>query len=210
MKIYRNLFEKIVLAENLLEAWDDFKRRKLRKADVQLFEWYLGDNLFKLHSELIHKRYRHGEYVDFYVHDPKLRHIHKAAVRVRVVHHAIFRLLNPIFESTFVADSYSCRKYKGTHRGVERLGIYARKVFQTKGKCFVLKCDIRQFFPTIDHQIILEIIGCRIKDRDLMDLMNIIVESFASDADQKTGIKDAAIGNLTFQLFANIYMNEFD
>ena len=210
MKVYRNLFEKIVSTENLLEAWDDFKRGKRRKADVQLFERHLGDNLFKLHRELIHKRYRHGEYVDFYVHDPKLRHIHKAAVRDRVVHHAVFRLLNPVFESTFVADSYSCRKYKGTHKGVERLGIYARKVFQTKGKCFALKCDIKQFFPTIDHQILLEIIGRRIKDRDLMDLMKIIVESFASDADQKTGIKGAPIGNLTSQLFANIYMNEFD
>lgn len=106
MKVYRNLFEEIISVENLLEAWDDFKRGKRRKADVQLFERHLGDNLFKLHRELIHKRYRHGEYVDFYVHDPKLRHIHKAAVRDRVVHHAVFRLLNPIFESTFVADSY--------------------------------------------------------------------------------------------------------
>src|SRR3989338_1093871 len=88
MKVYRNLFEKIISAENLLEAWDDFKRGKRRKADVQLFERRLGDNIFQLHRDLIHKRYRHGEYVDFYVRDTKLRHIHKAAVRDRVVHHA--------------------------------------------------------------------------------------------------------------------------
>jgi len=71
MKVYRNLFEKIISAENLLEAWDDFKRGKRRKADVQLFERRLGDNIFQLHRDLIHKRYRHGEYVDFYVRDPK-------------------------------------------------------------------------------------------------------------------------------------------
>ncbi|MBU4347664.1 reverse transcriptase/maturase family protein [Patescibacteria group bacterium] len=210
MKVYRNLFSRVVSTENLLEAWDDFKKGKRRKSDVQLFERHLEDNLFQLHRDLTRKRYRHGEYVDFYVRDPKLRHIHKATVRDRVVHHAVFRLLNPIFESTFVADSYSCRKRKGTHKGVARLGVYARKVFQTRGVCFALKCDIRQFFPTIDHQVLLEIIGRRIKDRDLMDLIETIVESFASDVDQKTGIKGAPIGNLTSQLFANIYMNELD
>lgn len=210
MKIYRNLFEKIVSTENLLEAWDDFKSGKRKKSDVQFFERRLGDNIFQLHRDLIHKRYRHGEYVDFYVRDPKLRHIHKATVRDRVVHHAVFRFLNPIFESTFIADSYSCRKEKGTHKGVKQLGIYARKIFQTKGKCFALKCDIRQFFPTIDHQILLNIIGRRIKDRDVLDLVEIIIESFTSDTDQKTGIKGAPIGNLTSQMFANIYMNELD
>lgn len=93
---------------------------------------------------------------------------------------------------------------------MEQLGIYARKVFQTSGKCFALKCDIRQFFPTIDHRILLNIIGRRIKDQDVLDLVKIIIESFASDADQKTGIKGAPIGNLTSQMFANIYMNELD
>ncbi len=210
MKVYRKLFEQIVSTENLLEAWDDFKREKRKKADVQLFERHLGDNLFKLHRGLIHKRYRHGEYVDFYVRDPKLRHIHKATVRDRIVHHAVFRVINPIFESTFIPDSYSCRKEKGTHKGVKQLGVYARKVFQTKGGCFALKCDIRQFFPTIDHQILLEIIGRKIKDQDVLDLVGVIIGSFASDADQRLGIKGAPIGNLTSQMFANIYMNELD
>lgn len=210
MKIYRNLFEKIVSTENLLEAWDDFKREKRKKADVQIFERRLGDNLFKLHRDLTHKRYRHGEYVDFYVRDPKLRHIHKATVRDRVVHHAVFRVINPIFESTFISDSYSCRKEKGAHRGVKQLGVYARKVFQTQGKCFALKCDIKQFFPTIDHEVLLDIIGRRIKDKDVLNLIKVIIESFASDADQKFDIKGAPIGNLTSQMFANIYMNELD
>lgn len=209
MKVYRNLFEKIVSKENLLEAWDDFKKGKRNKSDVQLFERHLGDNLFQLHRDLIHKRYKHDEYVDFYVRDPKVRHIHKATVRDRVVHHAIFRILNPIFESTFIDDSYSCRKQKGTHRGVKQLGIYARKVLQTKGKCHALKCDIRQFFPSIDHHVLLEIIGRKIKDRDVLYLVKTIIESFAFDADEK-GLKGAPIGNLTSQMFANIYMNEFD
>ena len=210
MKIYRNLFTKMVSMENLLKAWDKFKKEKREKIDVQIFEYHLEDNLFRLHRDLIHKRYRHGNYIGFYIRDPKVRHIHKAEVRDRIIHHLVFQSLNPIFEPTFIPDSYSCRKEKGTHRAVKRLRMFARKINQTYGSCFILKCDIKKFFPTIDHQILLDIISRRIKDKDVLWLVRIIIESFSSEFSKNGEAKGAPIGNLTSQLFANIYLNELD
>lgn len=211
MKIYKKIFNEAVSIENLLNAWDEFKKGKRQKSDVQMFERNLEDNLFQLHRDLINKKYRHGEYVGFYIRDPKERHIHKATVRDRVVHHAIFQCLNPIFEPTFIFTSYSCQKSKGTHKAVKQLQILARKVQQTYGRCFVLKCDIKKFFPTIDHKILMNIIAQRIKDNDMLRLLKINVESFSSEfSSQDAGVKGTPIGNLTSQLFINIYMNELD
>jgi len=210
MKIYKKLFDQLVSMDNLLDAWNEFKKGKRNKLDVQIFERNLEDNLFSLHSELAGKKYRHGGYIGFYVRDPKIRHIHKATARDRVVHHAIFKCINPIFEPTFIHGSYSCRKDKGTHKAVDHLAGAMRKVHQTHGKCFVLKCDIRKFFPTIDHKILFEIISRRIKDEDVLRLMRILIDSFASEFSTEQEKKGTPIGNLTSQLFVNIYMNEFD
>lgn len=201
----------MVSIESLLNAWDEFKKGKKEKIDVQIFERHLEDNLFRLHHDLINKKYKHGKYIGFYIRDPKLRHIHKAEVRDRVVHRLIFQCLNPIFEQSFIADSYSCRKEKGTHKAVKRFQVFTRKVEQTHGRCFVLKCDVKKFFPTLDHQILFEIIARRIKDNDVLWLVKNVIDSFSSEFSNETeGEKGAPIGNLTSQLFANIYMNEFD
>lgn len=210
MKIFKDLFIDMISMESLLRAWDEFKKGKGAKLDVQIFELYLEDNLFRLHRDLIHKRYKHGEYTGFYILDPKVRRIHKAQVRDRIVHHLIFQALNPIFEPTFIPDSYSARINRGTHRGVKRLAMVARKVNQTNGRCFVLKCDIKKSFPSIDHQILLNIIDQRIKDPDAMWLIKKVVTSFLSEFSKPGQPKGAPIGNLTSQLFANIYMNELD
>ena len=210
MKVYKNLFKDIVSMESLLNAWDEFKKEKRNKLDVQEFEFRLEDNLFQLHRDLETKKYRHGKYKGFFIHDPKIRQIHKAEVGDRIVHHIIFKHLNPIFEPTFIADSYSCRKDKGTHKGIKRLEVFARKVYQTYGSCFVLKCDIKKFFPSLDHKILLDIIGRRVKDQDVLWLLKTVIDSFASEFSDKKEIKGTPIGNLTSQLFANIYMNEFD
>jgi len=210
MKIYRNLFTSMVSTENLLKAWDEFKKEKRGKIDVQIFELRLEDNLFRLHRDLVNKRYRHGPYTSFYVRDPKVRRIHKAEVRDRVVHHMIFQTLNHIFEPTFISDSYSARINKGTHRGVNRLMTFMRKVEQTRGRCFVLKCDIKKFFPTLDHNVLLDIINRRIKDPDVLWLVRLVVKSFSSEFSRIKEPKGVPIGNLTSQIFANIYMNELD
>jgi len=211
MKIYKNVFENIISLENLFSAWDKFKSDKQKKRDVQRFEWELEENIFKLHRDLKYRRYKHGAYTSFYIHDPKQRHIHKATVRDRVLHHAVFAVLNSIFEPTFISNSFSCRVNKGTHKGIDVLDKIIRQVSSNSFKpCFVLKCDIKKFFETIDHRILLNIIGKRIKDDNAMWLLEEIIGSLASKYSTVFERKGLPIGNLTSQLFANIYLNEFD
>jgi len=165
MKIYKNVFENIISLENLFSAWDKFKSNKQKKQDVQQFEWRLEQNIFQLYRNLKCQRYKHGAYTSFYIHDPKQRHIHKATVRDRVLHRAVFKTLNPIFEPTFIPNSLSCRVGKGTHKGIDILEKALRQISKNNFKpCFVLKCDIKKFFETIDHRILLNIISQRIKD----------------------------------------------
>jgi len=192
-------------------AWDEFKRGKRSKFDVLAFEKRLEQNIFALHRELLSKAYKHGAYSNFYIYDPKLRHIHKATVRDRVLHHAIFKVLNPIFEPTFISHSFSCRVGKGTHKGVEVLDTMLRKV--SKNHCrtaYALKCDVRKFFDSVDHTILIQLLRRKIKDADVLWLMEEIVESFVGESSNLFARKGLPIGNLTSQLFANVYMNEFD
>ncbi len=138
--------------------------------------------------------------------DPKRRHIHKAPVPDRIVHHLLYEYLYKLFNKSFIYDSYSCRVNKGTHKGVLRLEKFVRKVSQNYTRdCFALDCDIRKFFASVDHEILLRILGRKIKDRDIFDILMEIIESF-NYGDGK-GIP---LGNLTSQVFANIYMDEFD
>jgi len=211
MRIYKNAFEKIISLENLFLAWDKFKSNKQKKQDVQRFEWRLEENIFQLHRDLESRSYKHGIYTSFYIRDPKQRHIHKATVRDRILHHAIFATLNPIFEPTFIFNSLSCRIDKGTHKGIDILDRLTRQVSNNAFKpCFVLKCDIRKFFETIDHEILLGIIRKRIRDANAVWLLEEIIESFTSRYSNLFERKGLPIGNLTSQLFANIYLNEFD
>jgi len=211
MKIHKDIFNKIVSAENLFSAWDKFKPDKQKKQDVQQFEWRLEENIFRLHRELKNKTYKHGAYVSFYIHDPKQRRIHKAVVRDRILHHAIFNIVDPIFEPTFISNSMSCRIDKGTHKGVYNLYAKLRRVSKNGFKpCFVLKCDIKKFFETVDHSKLLSILRGRIKDKDATWLLTEIIESFSSQYSNIFFKKGLPIGNLTSQLFANIYLNEFD
>ena len=145
MKIHKNLFDEIVSTENLFLAWDKFKNGKRNKKDVQLFEWNLEENIFRLSRDLKDKTYKHGAYHSFNIKDPKPRNIHKAQVRDRILHHAVFRILNPIFEPSFVSASFSCREGYGTHKGVQYLQDTLRKATQNgKVSCFTLKCDIKK------------------------------------------------------------------
>jgi retron-type reverse transcriptase len=164
------------------------------------------DNIFELHDELTDKTYRHGGYKSFYITDPKLRHIHKAGVRDRLVHHAIYRQLYPFFAKKFITDSYSCQLGKGTHKAVAKFKTFARKSGKNHtATCWVLKCDIKKFFESIDHDVLLKILKNYIQDNDIIDLLTEIIKSF----EIRPG-KGVPLGNLTSQLFVNIYMNKFD
>lgn len=200
------LFLHCVSVSNLLEAWNEFKRSKRKKYDVADFELHLEDCIFRLHRELKTKKYIHDPYLDFYICDPKRRHIHKATVRDRVLHQAIFRVLYPIFDKHFIHDSYSSRNNKGTHAGVERLVSACRKETDNwRNTAYALKCDVRKFFDSIDHKILRDLTIKKVSEPDMMWLIDIILMSF-----EKEKGKALPLGNVTSQLFANVYLNELD
>ena len=193
--------------ENLLETWRCFLSGKRYKKDVAQFESQLTRNLSLLHRDLSKKTYTHGPYSAFNVSDPKPRNIHKASVRDRIVHHLIYKELYPYFDARFIYDSYSCRKDKGTHRALDRFKCFGGKVSKNNTKtCYVLKCDVKKFFASVDQTILLEILERHIEDRDIFWLICRVMSSFYT-VRPSVGLP---LGNLTSQLLVNIYMHEFD
>ncbi|MEK7131561.1 MAG: reverse transcriptase/maturase family protein, partial [Patescibacteria group bacterium] len=214
-------YNDIISLENLCLAWQEFIIGKKKKIDVQIFARNLMDNIVELHTDLVNRAYSHGGYESFYINDPKRRHIHKASVRDRLLHHAVYRILYPFFDNTFIADSYSCRNDKGTHKAINRFRALANQVSKNHARtCWVLKCDIRKFFASIDHQTLLLILRSYISDQDIIWLLQNIIESFETMPVASNGNHPypslerrgygLPLGNLTSQLFANVYMNRFD
>lgn len=199
-------YDNIISPENLLEAWKEFTRGKRSRKDVEEFELRLADNLLSLHSELASRAYRHSSYEAFNISDPKPRNIHKAQVRDRVVHRAIYRVLYPFFDRLFIADSYSCRNQKGIHRALNRFRSLAYQVSCNHTRtAWVLKCDVKKFFASIDHGILFNILEKHISDQGIIELLSEIVDSFHTEPG-----KGLPLGNLTSQLLVNVYMNELD
>lgn len=204
---FAHSYEDIISVENLLAAWKEFVVDKRRKIDVQEFQHALMDNILRLHQELKDGSYRHSSYYAFKISDPKPRDIHKAEVRDRLMHHALYRLLYQALDRTWIADSYSCRNGKGTHKAMDRFKEFAYKTTKNYTRTgFVLKCDIRKFFASIDQEILLQIVGQHISDQRTTELIAKIVKSFEST---ESG-KGLPLGNLTSQLLVNVYMNRFD
>ncbi len=216
----------IISLENLLEAWGEFVRGKRERKDVQEFGFRLMDNVLTLHRHLSTKIYKHASYESFKISDPKSRDIHKAMVRDRLLHHALYRILYPFFDRMFITDSYSCRLGKGVHKALNQFQSFGRKVSQNQMKTvWVLKCDVRKFFASIDQEVLLEILRGYIPDEDILWLLEGIIGSFHSslptlpldplrqsdsEARRGGGKRGLPLGNLTSQLLVNIYMNEFD
>ncbi len=201
------MYNNIISLENLLEAWKEFLKGKRNKKDVQEFQYQLSDNIFALHTDLRNKTYVHGGYYAFNISDPKPRNIHKASVRDRLLHHALYRKLYPIFDVHFIHDSYSCRKLKGTHRALKRFNKYTNIASKNNTKTlWVLKCDVRKFFASIDQKILDAILKKYFIDSNVTDLIRRVTVSFSSTAVDK----GLPLGNLTSQLLVNVYMNEFD
>ncbi|MEK7464631.1 MAG: reverse transcriptase domain-containing protein [Patescibacteria group bacterium] len=199
--------EDIISVENLLLAWTEFVKGKRSKMDVQEFSLHLMDNILLLYEDLRNKTYKHSPYKAFNISDPKPRNIHKAIVRDRLLHHAIYRILYPFFDKTFISDSFSCRIRKGTHKAINRFRSFGYKTSKNNTKtCWVLKCDIKKFFANIDHETLMDILRRYIPNEEIIWLLQKIIGSFNSGR-QGIGLP---LGNLTSQLFVNIYMNEFD
>lgn len=201
-----NFYNKVISLENLFSAWSEFRKNKNNKQDIQEYKFTLEDSVFELHKRLKEKTWMPDEYIAFYIKDPKLRHIHKATVRDRVFNQALFRVLYQIFDPIFIFDSFSCRVDKGVHKGSERLQIYARKLSKNyKKPIYALKCDVRKFFDNISHDTMFKLIKRRVSDPDVLNIIKLIIDSFHV----KSG-KGLPLGNVTSQLFANIYLNELD
>jgi retron-type reverse transcriptase len=175
------MYDKLISLENIFVCWKEFRRGKQNKIDVQLFEGFLEDNIFAIQEELRSQAYHHGGYKTFHIQDPKPRMISKAIVKDRLVHHLVFKELYAVFNSSFIFHSYSSREKKGSHLAVRNLSNCLRK---TSGnytrQIYVLKCDIKKFFLSVNHKKLLELIECRIFDKKFLWLIEEIINSFSS------------------------------
>lgn len=206
--IMHKTYDDLISIGNIFQAWIEFQKGKKKRADLQIFERYFEDNLFALQKALQNKTYRHGNYQSFYIQDPKKRHIHKAKVSDRVIHHLLYKYLYDLFDNHFIYDSYSCRLNKGTHKAVNRLVKFTRIISRNYTKpCWALHCDIKKFFVSVDHKTLIDLLERRIEDKNILWLLAQIINSFSSDDREHKGIP---LGNLTSQIFANIYLNELD
>ncbi len=159
--------------ENLYAAWRKAARGKRGRGAAAAFEYRLEDNLLRLQEELAAETYRPGAYASFTIHEPKRRLISAAPFRDRIVHHALCRIIEPAFERSFIAHSYANRVGKGTHRALEQCQRWARRY------PYVLQCDLRQFFPSIDHAILRRTLHRRIQDGAIRRLIDGILASGA-------------------------------
>ena len=212
-------YSDIISLENLFIAWQEFVCGKRGKRDIQEFSLSLADSIVQLHADLATYTYKHGGYLAFNISDPKPRNIHKASVRDRVLHHAIYRQLYPFFDKTFISDLFSCRLDKGAHRALNRFRSFGLKVSKNHTRtAWVLKMDIKKFFASIDHEVLLDILSSYMPDRRILGLLKAVIQSFSTDIGQSYNdraiivqkIKGLPLGNLTSQLFCNVYLNEFD
>ncbi len=218
MKTYKNIYPNICTYENLYYAWRKAAKRKRKVPEVATFEYFLTDNLLQLEQALRGQTYQPGQYRHFYITEPKLRRISAAPFPDRVVHHALVRQIEPVFEARFSRDSYACRVGKGTHAALNRCREFARRYR------YVLQCDIVQFFPSIDHAILRNILFGPIADDRTRRLIDQILNSGAGVLQKEYDMvyfpgddlfavdrpRGLPIGNLTSQFWANCYLNELD
>ena len=187
------------------------------------FSSNLESNLIDIQNHLIYGSYEMGRYRQFYVHEPKKRLIMALPFRDRVVQWAIYRQLFPLFDKQFIFDSYACREGKGTHKAVDRLQYWLRQVDRKPQRFYYLKLDIAKYFYRVDHEILVNILNRKIKDKRLVDLLALIINSEETRFGLPVGVDPdlcapcdrlaevgMPIGNLTSQMFANLYLHELD
>ncbi len=202
-----NLYAKLCSLDNLCLAFKKARKYKSQKPDVVEFEKNLFDNLHSLRFELLFHTYKPKPLKVFVIRDPKTRKISKSDFRDRVVHHALCNVIEPVFEKAFIYDSYANRMGKGTLAAIKRFEYFQKKVTRNNTvRCFVLKADIKHYFQTINHTILLKIIECRINDARILWAIKQILRNHQTDEP----CKGMPLGNLTSQFFANVYLNELD
>ncbi|MFO0875098.1 MAG: RNA-directed DNA polymerase [Phycisphaerales bacterium] len=211
-------YDAICSWRNLVRASHQARRGRRGTASVAAHEYRLEADLIGLHDGLVSETYRPGVPTSFYIHDPKRRLITAAPMRDRVVHHALCNVLEPVFERTFVAESFANRRGKGTHAALDHCQRLMRR------HRFALPCDVRQFFPSIDHALLKRILFTRIPDPRSRRLVSMIIDAGAGVLDSEYdpvwfpgddlfGVcrpRGLPIGNLTSQIWANCYLSQFD
>jgi len=198
----KRLFGRVIDFSNLSRAFRDASAGKRDRPEVQEFEHHLETRLWELRREVEAGTYRWGAYRRFLIRDPKRREIRAAPFRDRVLHHALFNVLDPILTGGFIADTYACIPGRGTHRAVRRYREFARARRDTG---YALQCDIQRYFASVDHDILVGLLARRIGDARLLTLL----ASLVGHGGDRPGI-GMPIGNLTSQLFANLYLDPFD
>lgn len=202
------IFESIIPFDALYRAYLRARKGKRKSWSCRRFEQDLEGELIQLQNEMIWGEYRTGEYRSFYVSEPKVRKITAlTSFRDRVVQQAVFHAIEPIWEARFISDSYACRTGKGTHAGADKAQAMLQECLARHGRIFVLKADVRKYFASIDHAILKDLIRKRISDKRLMALIDDIIDSYHEPGTPGKGLP---IGNLTSQLFANIYLDQLD
>lgn len=204
MKRHNHLYPNIYNMANLEAAWRYVRLGKRYDKEVLRFGYNILGNIIRLFNELTWKTYHIGQYREFIIKDPKERLIQYLPLRDRVVQQALHQVIEPIFDKGFIDDSYACRKGKGTHRAMKRLQYFLNAARQKWGRdIYYLHCDIRKYFPHIDHDILYGLVCRKIKCPDTLKLMRAIIDSSTSDP-------GLPIGSLFSQLSANIYLNVLD
>jgi RNA-directed DNA polymerase len=199
MKRIGNLYDKICSLDNLRLADERARRGKRRSYGVKFHDRNRESNILKLHHQLKNKTFKTSPYEIFKIYEPKERDIYRLPYFPdRIMHHAVMNIMEPIWMSIFTADTYSCIKGRGIHTCAAKLKKALQEDHQHTRYC--LKLDIRRFYPTIDHQILKDILSRKIKDKDVMWLLGEVIDSAAG----------VPIGNYLSQYFANIYLAYFD
>ena len=204
MKTWKNLYRCLCSFENLLAAAVKAQRAKRYRREVYEFHARLEENVLQLQRELETQAWQPGGYREFFVHDPKTRLISAAPYRDRVVHHALCNVIEPLFDRTFIFDSYACREGKGTHAAADRYTAFSRRAR------YVLKCDISRYFASVRHDALYEMLGRRIADRRVLWLCERVIRSRGDVGLLWPGGRGIPLGNQTSQFFANLYLNGFD
>lgn len=199
------MYNQIISFANLLKAYYKARRSKRFRKRLQKIEIDFEDRLINICYQLKNQSYKPKKYHRFLVFEPKKRQISAPAFIDRIIHHAILIVIEPFFDKQFIPTSFACRKNKGTHFGM----LYvANRYYKLIKKCqilYALKCDIKQYFASIDHDILFRLISQSITCTKTLWLLKLIIDSY----EDKPG-KGIPIGNLTSQLFANIYLHELD
>jgi retron-type reverse transcriptase len=220
MKRYGYLYPQITSFENLLLAAKKAQKNKRKLPSVLKFNHNLEAELLQLQQELETQTYQPGPYRTFEIYEPKPRLISAAPYRDRVVHHALCNIIQPLIDRTFNPDTYANRTGYGTHRALKRFTHFART------SRYILQCDIRRYFPNIDHDILKTLIRRHLRCPRTLDLIDTIIDSSTTplDIDPTAPLlyfpgddllsplrpKGLPIGNLTSQFFANLYLSRFD